>query len=302
MNKIAINTFDVRLSYLTEKEIEQWNSLNQLARTLWFENTISGPDLEYSRFSVEIFKLYPHYCTWSHVPRQNGGYVLQNNSPDSTLTINADLMNGWWNIFKRLTNGKLTSTTRSANTFQLYKDYYQLPDSEIANTLSKNFGHNQGVWDTFLKYLNYVYTIGNLSPSGANPGGGLDLWTNKLSKLKQQWFDQESEIRQEIYNNHNSNNKKCDKSCRYYFSTKSFIPSYFKKLFGYDMPKCQTSYYGYSNLNGRNCRFLYLSYENLSFPFPPFVLYFLGIHLPKDGSSWIPIANNNCFFIIYQIV
>ena len=43
MNKIAINTFDVRLSYLTEKEIEQWNSLNQLARTLWFENTISGP-------------------------------------------------------------------------------------------------------------------------------------------------------------------------------------------------------------------------------------------------------------------
>lgn len=189
MNKIAINTFDVRLSYLTEKEIEQWNSLNQLARTLWFENTISGPDLEYSRFSVEIFKLYPHYCTWSHVPRQNGGYVLQNNSPDSTLTINADLMNGWWNIFKRLTNGKLTSTTRSANTFQLYKDYYQLPDSEIANTLSKNFGHNQGVWDTFLKYLNYVYTIGNLSPSGANPGGGLDLWTNKLSKLKQQWFD-----------------------------------------------------------------------------------------------------------------
>ena len=206
MNKIAINTFDVRLSYLTEKEIEQWNSLNQLARTLWFENTISGPDLEYSRFSVEIFKLYPHYCTWSHVPRQNGGYVLQNNSPDSTLTINADLMNGWWNIFKRLTNGKLTSTTRSANTFQLYKDYYQLPDSEIANTLSKNFGHNQGVWDTFLKYLNHVYTIGNLSPSGANPGGGLDLWANKLSKLKQQWFDQNSETRQEIYNNHNSNN------------------------------------------------------------------------------------------------
>lgn len=206
MNKIAINTFDVRLSYLTEKEIEQWNSLNQLARTLWFENTISGPDLEYSRFSVEIFKLYPHYCTWSHVPRQNGGYVLQNNSPDSTLTINADLMNGWWNIFKRLTNGKLTSTTRSANTFQLYKDYYQLPDSEIANTLSKNFGHNQGVWDTFLKYLNYVYTIGNLSPSGANPGGGLDLWANKLSKLKQQWFDQNSENRQEIYNNRNSNN------------------------------------------------------------------------------------------------
>lgn len=206
MNKIAINTFDVRLSYLTEKEIEQWNSLNQLARTLWFENTISGPDLEYSRFSVEIFKLYPHYCTWSHVPRQNGGYVLQNNSPDSTLTINADLMNGWWNIFKRLTNGKLTSTTRSANTFQLYKDYYQLPNSEIANTLSKNFGHNQGVWDTFLKYLNHVYTIGNLSPSGANPGGGLDLWANKLSKLKQQWFDQNSENRQEIYNNHNSNN------------------------------------------------------------------------------------------------
>lgn len=206
MNKIAINTFDVRLSYLTEKEIKQWNSLNQLARTLWFENTISGPDLEYSRFSVEIFKLYPHYCTWSHVPRQNGGYVLQNNSPDSTLTINADLMNGWWNIFKRLTNGKLTNTTRSANTFQLYKDYYQLPDSEIANTLSKNFGHNQGVWDTFLKYLNHVYTIGNLSPSGANPGGGLDLWANKLSKLKQQWFDQNSENRQEIYNNRNSNN------------------------------------------------------------------------------------------------
>lgn len=206
MNKIAINTFDVRLSYLTEKEIEQWNSLNQLARTLWFENTISGPDLEYSRFSVEIFKLYPHYCTWSHVPRQNGGYVLQNNSPDSTLTINADLMNGWWNIFKRLTSGKLTSKTRSANTFQLYKDYYQLPNSEIANTLSKNFGHNQGVWDTFLKYLNHVYTIGNLSPSGANPGGGLDLWANKLSKLKQQWFDQNSETRQEIYNNHNFNN------------------------------------------------------------------------------------------------
>ncbi len=194
MNKIAINTFDVRLSYLTEKEIEQWNSLNQLARTLWFENTISGPDLEYSRFSVEIFKLYPHYSAWSHVPRQNGGYVLQNNSSDSTLTINADLMNGWWNIFKGLTNRKLRSTTRSENAIQLYNDYYQLSDSEIANTLSQNFGHNQRVWDAFLKYLNHVYAIGNLSPAGANPGGGLDLWTNKLSKLKQQWFDQESEL------------------------------------------------------------------------------------------------------------
>lgn len=206
MNKFAISTFDVRLSYLTEKEIEQWNSLNQLARTLWFENTISGPDLEYSRFSVEIFKLYPHYSAWSHVPRQNSGYVLQNNSPNSTLTINADLMNGWWNIFKRLTNNKLTSINRSSNILRLYNDFYKISDYEISTELSIKFGHNTEVWDSFLKYLNHVYTIGNLSPSGANPGGGLDLWTNKLSKLKQQWFDQKLENRQEIYNNHNSNN------------------------------------------------------------------------------------------------
>ena len=52
----------------------------------------------------------------------------------------------------------------------------------------------------FLNYLDTVYTIGNLSPAGANPGGGgLDLWTDKLLKLKQNWFDKSSSDQQPEY-------------------------------------------------------------------------------------------------------
>ncbi len=88
MKTIDISKFDIRLSYLTTNDIKQWNKLNRFSRTLWFENTISGPDIEYSRLSIEIFKLYPQYSTWSHVPRKNGGYLLQNNNSNSILTIN----------------------------------------------------------------------------------------------------------------------------------------------------------------------------------------------------------------------
>lgn len=95
MNNISLNSFDLRLSYLTENDMKQWYTLNRFAWTLWFENTICGPDIEHSRFSVEIFKLYPHYSTWSHAPRQNGGYLLENKSSNPPLIINGDLMNGW---------------------------------------------------------------------------------------------------------------------------------------------------------------------------------------------------------------
>ena len=200
MKTIDISKFDIRLSYLTTNDIKQWNKLNRFSRTLWFENTISGPDFDYSRLSIVIFKLYPHYSTWSHVPRKNGGYLLQNNNSNSILTINADLMNGWWNILKKLSGNNLTNTKRSDTTLQLYNEFYQISDKEISTQLSIKFGHNIKVWDAFLNYLDTVYTIGNLSPAGANPGGGgLDLWTDKLLKLKQNWFDKSSSDQQPEY-------------------------------------------------------------------------------------------------------
>lgn len=146
------------------------------------------------------------------MPRQNGGYLLQNNSSNPILTINADLMNGWWNIFKRLTNNKLTNTNRSSNILPLYNDFCKISDYEISTELSKKFGHNTEVWDAFLKYLDLVYTIGNLSPTGANPGGnGYDLWTTKLSYLKQQWFDKSYTEKEEIYKTRASNNSTLSK-------------------------------------------------------------------------------------------
>ena len=197
MNTIDISKFDIRLSYLTTNDIKQWDKLNRFSRTLWFENTISGPDIEYSRLSIEIFKLYPQYSTWSHVPRKNGGYLLQNNNSNSILTINADLMNGWWNIFKSLSGKKLPNRMRSDNILPLYNEFDQIPDKKISEQLSKKFGHKIEVWDAFLNYLGTVYTIGNLSPAGANPGGGgLDLWTDKLLTLKQDWFDKLSSDQQ----------------------------------------------------------------------------------------------------------
>ena len=109
-------------------------------------------------------------------------------------------MNGWWNIFKKLSGNNLTNTKRSDTTLQLYNEFYQLSDKEISTHLSIKFGHNIKVWDTFLNYLDTVYTICNLSPAGANPGGGgLDLWTDKLLKLKQNWFDKPSSDQQPEY-------------------------------------------------------------------------------------------------------
>lgn len=218
MNNLSLNTFDIRLSYLTQKDIETYNNLNTFAQTLWFEKFICGPDIEYSRFSVEFFKRYPCYSTWSYVPRQNGGYILEK----SALTINSDLMNGWWNIFKRLANHKLVNSNRENNVISLYNTFKDITNADLLNCLSTKFGHNQNVWSAFLNYLNVVYTIGNLTPTGANPGGnGLDLWHCKLLLLKEQWFEKTYSEQEKLYNNCSSRKTTINKWAPFLWSSYS---------------------------------------------------------------------------------
>lgn len=176
--------FDIRLSYFTEKDHDIWNNLNRFARTLWFEKAICGPDIEYSRFAVDTFRLYPQYISWTYSPRKNGGYLLT----DNTIIINADLMNGWWNLFKRIANIS-PENSRSQIVPQLFESFENITETTLSSQLVKSYGHSSDVWDTFLNYLDVVYTIGNITPAGANPGGsGLDLWFANLATIKN-WFN-----------------------------------------------------------------------------------------------------------------
>ena len=52
-------------------------------------------------------------------------------------------MNGWQNIFKRLTNDTLTHLNRHANTLILYEDFQNVPDNTLSDALSAKFGHNK---------------------------------------------------------------------------------------------------------------------------------------------------------------
>lgn len=189
MNIKEVIKFDLRKSFLTKLQLEEWEKNNILYNTLWFDINISAPDIEFSYISQRLFQINEKYSSWEIVPRKNGGYVLQNNNG---LTITSDLMSGRWCFMKKLMGMKEDKKTRSELTLLYYKDiepFRKLQGEDLYSKLVRMYGNNDKIWKNFISYLNVVYTIGNMTPAGANPGGnGYDNWVNKLEELHKYYF------------------------------------------------------------------------------------------------------------------
>lgn len=189
MNIEEVIKFDLRKSFLTKLQLEEWEKNNILYNTLWFDINISAPDIEFSYISQRLFQINEKYSSWKIVPRKNGGYVLQNNNG---LTITSDLMSGRWWFMKKLMGEEEGKNTRLELSQLYYKDIESFRTSqgeELYSKLVEKYGYNQKIWKNFISYLNVVYTIGNMTPAGANPGGnGYDNWIIKLEKLHKCYF------------------------------------------------------------------------------------------------------------------
>lgn len=189
MNIKEVIKFDLRKSFLTKLQLEEWEKNNILYNTLWFDINISAPDIEFSYITQRLFQINKTYSSWEIVPRKNGGYVLQNNKG---LTITSDLMSGRWWFMKKLMGVKEGKKTRSELSLLYYNDiesFRTSQDEDLYSVLVRKYGYNDEIWKNFISYLNVVYTIGNMTPAGANPGGnGCDNWSNKLEKLHKYYF------------------------------------------------------------------------------------------------------------------
>lgn len=189
MNIKEVIKFDLRKSFLTKLQLEEWEKNNILYNTLWFDINISAPDIEFSYITQRLFQINKTYSSWEIVPRKNGGYVLQNNKG---LTITSDLMSGRWWFMKKLMGVKEGKKTRSELSLLYYNDiepFRKLQGEDLYSVLVRKYGYNDEMWKNFISYLNVVYTIGNMTPAGANPGGnGCDNWISKLKKLHNNYF------------------------------------------------------------------------------------------------------------------
>ena len=201
MNIKEVIKFDLRKTFLTKLQLEEWENNNILYNTLWFDINISAPDIEFSYISQRLFQINEKYSSWKIVPRKNGGYVLQNNNG---LTITSDLMSGRWWFMKKLMGVKEGKNTRLELSPLYYKDiepFRTLQGEALYSKLVEKYGYNDEIWESFISYLNVVYTIGNMTPAGSNPGGnGYDNWINKLEKLHKYYFGGKSYSDKSIIN------------------------------------------------------------------------------------------------------
>lgn len=200
MNFNELVSFDIRKTYLMETELKSWDKQNILYNTLWFENEDRGSDVEYCTFSVYIFKLYSFYSDWDKVDHKGGGYIL-NKSSDFKIT--ADVMNGWWYPLKRYFKRQNQKISKKDSVSELVKEVEEAKykkDNDLIKWLSDNYNQDKKICEALLKFLDNVYTIGNISPAGNNSGtGGFDFWNRKLELLKDNWFDKSYQDKKDIY-------------------------------------------------------------------------------------------------------
>lgn len=186
MNLSEYNSFDIRKTYFKEKsELIAWDKYNSLYKTLRFANEVGGPDIEFCRFSVDVFKEYAFYSDWDVIKRKKDSYVL---GKSNDFNITADIMNGWWYPFKKFIRYK--KGTKKAIIRDLTEQFKYIKANELVEFLHKKYNRDKKTCEALIDFLDNVYTIGNITPAGWNPGtGGYDLWDGKLKLLKEKWFD-----------------------------------------------------------------------------------------------------------------
>ncbi len=194
--------YDIRKTKLTETELVAWDKYNSIYRTLWFANEVGGPDIEFCRFSVDIFKEYPFYSDWKAIKRKKDEYVL---GKPNNFNLTADIMNGWWYPFKKFIGVKKGS--KKAIIRDLAEQFKDIKANELVEWLQKKYNRDKVTCEALIEFLDNVYTIGNISPAGCNPGtGGYDFWDGKLKLLKEEWFDKPID-KEKIFNKAKENPK-----------------------------------------------------------------------------------------------
>ena len=195
MSFTELVSFDIRKTYLKESQLKSWEEQNRLYRTLWFANEVGGPDVEFCQFSVDIFKLYSFYSNWDKIDRKNGGYILKK---INKFDITADLMNVWWYLFKKFIRSKKRSKRDIIR--DVVEQIREIKENELVEQLMEKYNRDEKTCKALLKFLDCVYTIGNISPAGCNKGGGgYDFWDRKLELLKDNWFNISYQNREKIY-------------------------------------------------------------------------------------------------------
>ncbi len=172
---------DIRLNdhYLTEDEKEAWEKRNSLFNTVWFYvYKRYMPDVEYSDTAIKFYRRLPYFSKWSYMYKSNGGKVLV--SPKMEV-FSADLMTGWWNPFKMF----IKMDGRNS----LNKDFLgTIPEAKdgIIEWLMDKSNATESECNSFLQFLDVVYTPGNLIPAPVNwKGQGPDTWDYKLKKIRE---------------------------------------------------------------------------------------------------------------------
>lgn len=184
--------------YLTEKQIERWKERNILYNTVWFAHSIArkeikGPDLEYSMAAIKEYIKLKCYAEWNDTTK-NGRSVLKPPSFDNPIC--ADVMTGWWNplkYFLKLYNLEEMENVRVREKYIenllviLRKEKLEGNEGneKVAKKMAERFNRNKSACEKCLKFLEVVYTGGNVIPIITNycSGSSLDGWDTKMLGL-----------------------------------------------------------------------------------------------------------------------
>ncbi|EFZ33636.1 hypothetical protein NQ504_09805 [Ligilactobacillus ruminis] len=186
--------------YLTLEEQNNWDDNNILYNNIWFFiNKQKMPDIEYSDAAISIFKSQDFYHSWNVMYHACGGKVIL---PPKEDTFNADIMTGWWNPCKYFIGLK----SRTDITPEFLKEIPQKRDCLFDWVKDKNPDIKEKHFNSFISFLEIVYTAGNLIPAPLNwkAGRSLDGWDYKLDNILNQKDSQGEQWYQYIVNNYNS--------------------------------------------------------------------------------------------------
>ena len=190
---------DIRASdfYLTKNEAKDWEKRNILYNTLWFYSNKSNgyPEVEYSDEIINTFNRFTPFKDWEVVYHAGGKVFNPACKHSGKGRFVADIMTGWWIPLKSFLNLKSTSSKKElVEELILNLENNQLVTNDISlldllawfKNLNSKINEQQLV--AFLKFLEVIYTKGNIIPAPENPGQGggrggpgLDSWQHKLS-------------------------------------------------------------------------------------------------------------------------
>lgn len=165
--------------YLTTDEQCKWDNRNILYNNIWFYINKKGmPDIEYSDAAISIFQSQKKFQNWKVLYHPYGGKII---SPPNSEPFNADIMTGWWNPTKYF----LKLENRNKISEDLLNDIPPQKERLLEWVQSKNSSINERQFNSFVNFLENIYTAGNLIPAPFNwkSGSSLDGWDYKLYKI-----------------------------------------------------------------------------------------------------------------------